>query len=212
VILFADRGCPFAHRVLALLDHLDCPPDLHESMVGARPDGLGQYSSSGRMPVLVHDELVLTESRVMLEHLAEHYELTGAWPADLGARSRHRHAMAVVDDFLAALLFGPTDADVDGPRLEDALRFLEDATATVAPHPCLLAFHIAPIWLRFRWWHPAHAVPRAVHAHGALRGWLDAAVQLSCLTRTAPDPVTREEDLVRARKAALLPPATRRQS
>jgi len=205
MILFSDRGCPFTHRVLALLDHLGCPPDLRESIVGQKPEGLYQYSSSGHIPLLVHGDLVLTESRVMLEHLAEYYELDESYPADLGARSLHRHAMAVVDAFLAPLLFAPTDTDVDAPSLNDALRALEDATASAALQPCLLAFHVAPIWLWFRLWHPAHAVTRAVQARGALCVWLDAAVQLDCLRRTAPDPATQEEDLIRARQAALLP-------
>jgi glutathione S-transferase len=205
VILFADRGCPFAHRVLALLEHLGRPPDLRESVVGEKPDGLYQYTSSGVIPLLVHRDLVLTESRVMLEHLAEHYAFADAYPLDLGARSRHRHAMAVVDAYLAPLLFGRIDADVDGPRLADALRVLEVATAGVGPRPHLLAFHLAPIWLRFQWWHPAHPMIRAIEARGALCRWLDTAAQLECLKRTAPDPVTQQEDLARARQAALLP-------
>jgi glutathione S-transferase len=210
VILFSDHGCPFTHRVLALLDHLGHQPERRESMVGEKPDGVHQYSSSGCVPLLVHGDLVLTESRVMLEHLAEHYELAGAYPADLGARSRHRQAIAVVDDFLAPLLFARADTEVDGPRLDDVLGFVEHATATVAPHACLLAFHVAPIWLRFRWWHPAGSVTRAVEARGKLCGWLDAVVELDSLKRTASDPATPAQALSRARKAAPLSPETRR--
>jgi glutathione S-transferase len=205
MILFADRGCPFAHRVLALLEHLGCPPDLRESMVGEKPDGVEQYSANGVIPLLVHDDLVLRESRVMLEHIAEHYAFVDAYPVDLVARSRHRQAMAVVDDFLAPLLFDRTDADVDGPRLGDALLTLEAATATGAPQPQLLAMHIAPIWLRFQLWHPAHAVTRAIEARPVLCGWLDAALQLDCLRRTAPDPVTHLHDVAAARALGILP-------
>lgn len=120
--------------------------------------------------------------------------------------------MAIVDDFLAPLLFGLTDADVDAPRLADALRTFEDATASVVPQPYLLAFHVAPIWLWFRWWHLAHAVTRAVQARCTLCDWLDAVDQLDCLRRTAPYPATHEEDLTRARQAALLPLKTRRKA
>jgi hypothetical protein len=148
------------------------------------------------------------ESRVMLEYLAEHYEFKKSYPTDLGARSLHRHAMAVVDDFLVSLLFGRMD--IDAHRLDDALRALEDAAATVVPQPCLLAFHVAPIWLRFRLWYPEHAVFRAVQVRGTLCSWLDAAIQLDSLRRTAPDPASHAEDLTRARQAALLPLETRR--
>lgn len=203
MILFSDRGCPFAHRVLALFDHLGCQPDLRESMFGEKPEGISQYSASGGVPLLVHGDLIFTESRVMLEHLAEVYEFEESYPEDLAARSLHRHAMAIVDDFLAPQLFARTD--VDALRLDDALRALEIATVTVvAPQACLLVFHVAPIWLRFLLWHPTHAVTRAVQARDALCSWLDAAVQLGCLRRTAPDPTTHEEDMIRARQVLSL--------
>lgn len=204
MILFADRGCPFAHRVLALLEYLGSPPDLRESLVGEKSEEIYQYSSSGSIPVLVHGDLVLTESRVMLEHLAEQYAFADAYPADLGSRSRHRRAMAIVDDFFVPLLFGRTDAKVDGPRLDDALRALEQVT-TMAPRPNLLSLHIAPIWLRFRLWHPAHAVTRAIQSRETLCRWLDVALELDCLKNTAPDPVLHLEDLAKARQLALMP-------
>ena len=146
----------------------------------------------------------------MLEHLAEYYQFKESYPADLDARSRHRHAMAVIDDFVVPVLFGRAYADAQ--RLDDTLRSLEDAVAATAPQACLLAFHVAPIWLRFRLWCPAHAVTRAIEARGALCGWFDAANQLDSLKRTAPDPATHKEDLIRARQAAILPSATRRKA
>ena len=202
MILFADRGCPFAHRVLALFAHLGCRPDLRESRVGEKPDGLDRYSSSGVIPLLVHGDFVLTESRVMLEHLAEHYAFADAYPVDLKTRSLHRHAMAVVDVFLAPLLFDKTDDAVDSARLEDALQILEQATASVAPQPHLLAMHSAPIWWRFRLWHPTHVVTQAIEARTALCAWLDTALALDCLTRTAPDPDAHRQDFVRSQQVS----------
>lgn len=192
MILFTDRGCPFAHRVLALFDQLECKPDLRELMIGEKTDELYQYSASGSVPLLVDGDLVFTESRVMLEYLAEFYEFE-SYPANLQERSLHRHAMAVVDEFLVPLLFGR--AEVDVTRLDDALNAIEEATATVAPQPCLLAFHVAPIWLWFRSWRQEHAVTRAIQARRPLCDWLDATIQLDCLRRTAPDPAIHEDDM-----------------
>lgn len=203
-ILFADRGCPFAHRVLALLDHLGHAPDLRESAVGEKPPGLARYSSSKRIPLLVHGELVLNESRVMLEHLAKHFDFADGLPSELSTCTLHRHAMAVVDDFLAPLLVRRL-ADSDRPRLDDVLTALESATATQRPEPSLLAFHVAPIWLRFRWWHPRGAVTRAIEAREPLCTWLDAATRLPSVARTSPDRAVQREDLERARRAGLLP-------
>ena len=205
MILFADRGCPFAHRVLALFDHLGHAPDLRESMVGEKPTGLEQYSASGAIPLLVDDDLVLTESRVMLDHLAEHYSFTDAYPANQRTRSLHRLSMALVDNFLAPLLFTQEDAYVDSLHLEDVISTLEAATLSATPQANLLAMHVAPIWLRFQWWLPLHQVTRTIEARRELCDWLDAAVQLDCLQNTQPDPVLHEEDLGRARQAGLLP-------
>lgn len=175
-------------------------------MVGEKPEGVHDYSASGRIPLLVHGDLVLTESRVMLEYLAAHHPFADAYPHDLGARTLHRHAMAVVDDFLARRLLRPT-GDEEGPRLEDVLRALEAATSA-PPLPSLLSLHVAPIWLRFRLWWPKGGITRAIEARPALSAWLDAAVELDCLARTAPDPATHMEDVARARRAGLISAAS----
>jgi glutathione S-transferase len=203
-LLLCDRGCPFAHRVLALLDHLSADFEHRESAVGDKPEGLAAYSRSGRIPLLVHGELIVTESRVMLEHLAEHFGFAAAYPTELEARTRHRHAMAVVDDFLAPLLMADVTSLTDTARLDDALAALEAATAGAPPAPGLLAFHLAPIWLRFRWWQPEGAVTRALEQHRALSRWLDAAVHLDAVSHTAPERGAHMQDVARARAAGLM--------
>lgn len=204
-VLFYDRGCPYAQRVLALCDYLGCPIELRQSHVGHKPAGVQRYSASGALPLLVHGDLVLTESRVMIEHLAELHRFAEAYPADLGARTLHRHAMALVDNVLGPVLLGRTRADVDGPRFRETLDAIEAATATAPPGPSLHTMHVAPIWLRFRLWQPTGDVTRAIESRPALCRWLDAAVRVGCVARTAPDTATHLEDLATARQAGLLP-------
>lgn len=170
-------------------------------MVGDKPEGIYRHSVSGRIPLLVHGALVLSESRVMLEYLADLHGLTDALPPDLRTRTLHRHAMAVVDEFLAPRLLHPTQ-EVE-PRLEDVLRALEEV-ATPAPGPSLLELHVAPIWLRFQMWWPNGPITSAIEGRPALRAWLDAAIALDCVVRTAPDPVAHMEDVERARQAGLM--------
>jgi glutathione S-transferase len=199
-ILFHDRGCPFAHRVIALAEHLGIDLERRQSLLGDKPAGVEQYSSSSAIPLLVDGDLVITESRVMLEHLAERYGFTDAYPDELMRRTRHRHAMAVTDEHLVpALMYGRASR-----RLDDALRALEQVIDR-PPHPCLMTLHVAPIWLRFRLWRPTDEVTRAIEARPTLARWLDDAAALPCVARTAPDPETHARDLVRAREAGLLP-------
>jgi len=201
-MLLSDRGCPFAHRVLALFDHLGVAFDERCSAVGDKPDGIENYSPSGRIPLLVHGGLVITESRVMLDHLAEYYAFDDAYPEDLAARTLHRHAMTLVDNVLAPLLMHEDPAVL--PRLDEAIAALESATATISPCPCLLALHVAPLWLRFRWWRPDGAVTRRIERQSALVSWLDGAASLACVLGTAPERKAHLEDVARARRAGLM--------
>jgi len=199
--LFADRGCPFAHRVLALVDHLGITLDRNESAIGDKPEGLAAYSESQRIPLLVHGDLVVTESAVMLDYLAELHGFAAAYPEDLRMRTRHRYAMAVIDDVLTAPLF--RDTAPNAARLADTVRALEAAVSDTRAEPCLLAFHAAPIWLRFRWWRTGVAVVRAVEARPDLCRWLDTATRLDAVARTAPDRAEHATAFDQARAAGM---------
>jgi glutathione S-transferase len=200
--LFADRGCPFAHRVLALADHLGIALDQRESIVGDKPKELTAYSESLRIPLMVHGDLVITESLVMLEYLSELHGFSAAYPEGLVARTRHRHAMAVMDQTLTPLLF--RDAAPEAARVSDTVRALEAATAGTRAEPCLLGFHVAPIWLRLRWWQPQGAIVRAIEARRDLCRWLDTTTSFEAVVRTAPDRAEHTADLEYARATGLV--------
>ncbi len=201
-ILFSDRGCPFAQRVLAFAEHLAIPIDRREAPVGEKPDGLEQYSSSGTIPLLVHGDLVITESRVMLEHLAEHHGFDGAYPDDLVARTRHRYVMALVDEHLAPLLMRRGTAR----GLEEVLDALERVLGD-EPVASLVTFHVAPILSRFALWHPDAETTRAIANRRTLSRWLERAMEIPSLSRTTPDPEVAACDIAHAREAGLIPPA-----
>lgn len=204
-ILFGDRGCPFAHRVRALLEHLGLALDLREAAIGEMPEGIDDYTQRKRIPLLVHDELVLGESRVMLEYLAEWSGFDEAYPADPRQRAAHRYAMALVDDTLVPLLMGRVSMPNDSTSLDETLEVLQRATALVPPHANLLALHIAPLWRAFQLWHPGCVVIRAIEARPELLRWLDTATNLPCVSNTATSVETLQEDMEHARGAGLLP-------
>lgn len=205
MILFGDAGCPFARRVTSLCMHLRVPLDVRESEIGSPPSELADHVSGKRLPVLVDDDLVLLESRVMLEHIADRFAFADAYPTELSARSRDRNAMALVDDYFAPMLFGASRAEPDALRFADAFRALHDAIRADASHPRLLTFHVAPILACFRLWHPMHPVTQAVRSHPAVGAWVDAALSIDALTRTALAPNELEVLLCRARDLGLVP-------
>lgn len=182
-LMLVDRGCPFAHRVSALLHHLDVAYDSVEAPVGQLPEGLERWSPSGRIPLLVHGEVVVGESRVMLEHLAEAYAFENAYPTRLVDRTKHRHAMAVMDVFVAPWLHHD-DEVVGDARLDESVEVLHGVTQVSECAPCLLAFHLAPLWLRFQWWRPNGAVTRAIRQRPGLAEWLDGAAGLAAVEQT----------------------------
>jgi glutathione S-transferase len=193
VTLYADEGCPFAHRVLALLGHLGVRAETHLAELGAVPDGLHAFSPSGRIPFLVHEDVAIGESRVMLEHLAEAFGFADAYPTDLPTRTRHRHAMALFDVVVTPYVFAEKVATPkDEARLDECLSVLEGVAGrtTMAPEPSILAFHVAPMWHRLLAWRPNGVATRAIRARRELSAWLDAAAALPSVARTSPDAAT----------------------
>lgn len=192
-LLLADRGCPYAQRVLALLDHLDVAHDARQAPVGQLPEGLLSWSPSGRVPLLVHGAVVISESRVMLEHLAEAYGFESGYPRALVARTLQRHAMALMDIVVAPRL-AAGDKDLDEPRVAECLDIFESVAVATPLEPCLLTFHFAPMWLRFQWWRPNGAVTRAIRSRPRLAAWLDGAARLPSVVRTARSQQDSEAD------------------
>lgn len=186
--LFVDRGCPYAHRVLALLAHLGVDARVSEGPVGGPIPGLARYSRSGRVPLLVDGSLVIGESRVMMEHLAERHAMKHALPEGLAARTLHRHAMAIFDPQFGSRLLHETPLPTD--RLEEVVDAIEVAARGAQPGS-LLAFHLAPFWLRLRLWRPRNPITIALSARASLAAWLDAAAEHPAVAATfvAPEPL-----------------------
>lgn len=183
-LLLSDRGCPFAHRVRALLAYLDVDYDQVESMPGSHPSELARWSPSKRIPLLVHRGVGIGESRVMLDLVAETHAFADAYPTCPLERALHREAMAIVDDKLAPTL--AEEQPLRPARLAECLDRLAHVARTTPPAPCLLTFHVAPIWLRLQWWRPQGQVTRAIAERPVLVEWFDAATALPSIVATTP--------------------------
>jgi glutathione S-transferase len=193
--VFADQGCPFAHRVFALLDHLDLAYDLTESPLGEKPPGLERWSPSGRVPFFVHGPLAIGESRVILEYLAEEYGMESGCPRGPVERARQSHAMALFDTSVVPRIFGDDDA-FRRDHLAECLDVLTSVARASPPEPSVLAFHVAPMWLRLQWWRPEVRATREIRERPELAAWLDAVASLASIVRTSPSRELRTADFL----------------
>jgi glutathione S-transferase len=183
--LYADHGCPFAHRVAAFLSHIGMEFELHDCPIGFKPEGVERYSASKRIPLLVHGDLVLTESRVMLEYLAEYSGYEAAFPVELERRARNRLALALVDEYLSPRLYQPVTTETERVRLHEAFEVFDEALELDGDS--LFAFAIAPMWLQLTWHRPRSAAVKAIKARAPLAQKLNALLEHPAVAATTPD-------------------------
>ena len=60
--LVADEGCPFTHRIRALAAYLGLELERVEVPIGRKHPVALAHSPTGRVPLLIHDGLVIGES------------------------------------------------------------------------------------------------------------------------------------------------------
>lgn len=198
VHVYSDFGCPFAHRVLAILTELGLEFEHHESEIGVHPKGLELHSPSGRLPILVHGDLVLGESVVILEYLADRFGFDAPFHRDSASRARQREVLAMVDVHLTPLVFTSGEPP-DMARFEE---FLDVLTRAILPGPApLLTFVLGPVWLRLRWKGDSADFMRSIRARPLLEDWLDAMADQKSVTDTAPARAAVRREVLSARAA-----------
>jgi RNA polymerase-associated protein len=88
--LFADPAGQYSHRVRLVLAEKDVSFDLIEVNPASYPAELAEINPYGSLPALVDRELVLYESRVMMEYLDERYPHPPLMPVYPVARAESR--------------------------------------------------------------------------------------------------------------------------
>ncbi len=181
VTLFADYGCPYAHRIAIALRIFDVQHELRAVPVGHKPPGLAAHSPSERIPLLVIDDEPFTESSVIVELLAELHapRLVEGTPLE---RAQVRRAIAQIDELMAGEMFGR--------RLAPSVRYEEMAlllASLVAPQgpPNLVEIAAAPFWWLLRDLRPDGEVVRACRAIDALGARLDEVCTMPAVVDTA---------------------------
>ena len=191
--LYSAEACPFAQRTRALLIHLRLPFEIYEIDLASRDPEFLKLTPTGRVPFMVDGDLMLYESRVINEYIAERNAWDGAFAADPALRARQRLAMKQWDGVVVSAFYdslGGTEGL--NPECRRAVREeLNQMGCTIQAMGSevenLLAFHCAPHWIRMCWLEPDTGLTAIVSQLPPLRSWLDQAATLAAIQQTLPD-------------------------
>jgi glutathione S-transferase len=105
-------------RPWLVLKHFDIPFQDEVLQLGGEGfrDVLAQRSPTGRVPLLIDDELMVPETIAIIEYLADHFPDKSIWPADIKDRALARAAAAEMHSgFLALRSHAPMNLRASHP-------------------------------------------------------------------------------------------------
>ena len=106
--LFTEPDCPDCHRVRIVLAEKDIIYDTIEIDPENKPDDLAEYNPYNTAPTLIDRDLVLYDSRVIMEYLDERFPHPPLMPVDPVTRAHSRLALYRIEKDWYSLL-----ADMD---------------------------------------------------------------------------------------------------
>lgn len=95
--LFCSSSCPFSHRTRVVLYEKAISADIEYVKPGLPPEDLIELNPYGTMPTLVDRDLVLYDSRIIMEYLDERFPHPPLHPMDPVARARARLLVHRID-------------------------------------------------------------------------------------------------------------------
>jgi Glutathione S-transferase len=95
--LFSDPSCPYSHRTRIVLAEKGVAAEVVSVDPGNIPEDLMHLNPYGSVPALVDRDLVLYDSRVIMEYLDERFPHPPLMPVDPVSRARVRLALYRID-------------------------------------------------------------------------------------------------------------------
>lgn len=130
--LFSDNSSHYSHRVRIVLAEKGVTVDLIESDNGNAPAELGDLNPYNTMPTLVDRELVLYESKVMMEYLDERFPHPPLLPVYPVARAESRLFMYRIERDWCALVDAIQNSRSDNVVAKSA-KELRESLMGIAP-------------------------------------------------------------------------------
>ena len=88
--LYSGSTCPYSHRCRIVLFEKDMDFEVIDVDMHNKPEEVASISPSGKMPVLVERDLILTESNIINEYIDERFPHPQLMPPDPVMRARAR--------------------------------------------------------------------------------------------------------------------------
>ena len=130
--LFSDNTCHYSHRVRLVLAEKGVTVELVESENGAVSPELSELNPYSSMPTLVDRELVLYESKVMMEYLDERFPHPPLLPVYPVARAESRSFVYRIERDWATLVDAIQSSRSDNAVTKSS-KELKESLMAVAP-------------------------------------------------------------------------------
>ena len=130
--LFSDNANHYSHRVRIVLAEKGVTVDLIESETGAAPAELADVNPYNSMPTLVDRDLVLYESKVMMEYLDERFPHPPLLPVYPVARAESRLLMYRIERDWCSLVDAIQNSRSDNVVAKSS-RELRESLVAIAP-------------------------------------------------------------------------------
>ena len=130
MMLFSQPECLYSHRVRFVLAEKDITAEIFDVDTDNKPEDLIDVNPYGVLPTLVDRDLVLYDSRIIVDYLDERFPHPPLLPVDPVSRAKCRLALyrvekdwyPLADEILAC-----------GPNEEQARKELGESIAAIAP-------------------------------------------------------------------------------
>ncbi|MBT4836305.1 MAG: stringent starvation protein A [Methylococcales bacterium] len=128
---FSSPTCPYCHMVRFVLTEKGLAAEIYDVDVDNLPDDLLEINPYATVPTLVDRDLVLYESRVIMEYLDERFPHPPLLPVDPVSKARSRLLMhRVAQDWYSLL---PDIKSENQKKADKARKALRDSLISAAP-------------------------------------------------------------------------------
>jgi len=128
--LYSAGVCPYSHQVRIVMVEKGLTPEIIEVNLNDKPEDLLAMNPYGQVPMLADRDLVIYESRIIMEYLDERFPHPPLLPVYPVARARARLMMLRIEKDWYSLM-GKILKNT--PEAEQARKELIDSLVSVAP-------------------------------------------------------------------------------